>query len=220
MLPLIIVPIACLTIKESGKKYIRFKEEVGIIYGTKQATEEGSKKIKIFLKENSIVMFLNITIIIFSVLVFSKFSLNFAKFMISSVYASSVLYSIYGIIKKYDKIIMFIYFKFNPKLFLKYEIFKEVNYKVKKEYTSSKETMSAFLGGRGSKGVSKAISDQTTKNLIQLHTVQFLWFIAVFFIYIFIFRFFTIGILLDNYVHLNTIQAFFYPFFISFKYFF
>lgn len=215
---IVFLPIAFTVAKIIGKPISRYYEDKGIKSGVRQATKEGSVEIKAFLKGNFIIMSANVFIIIFSVLIFSKFNLNLAKFLISSIYTSSVLYSIYGIIKRFNEIIFFIFdCKLNPKVFLEYELHKKIRKEVDKEYTSTKDFISILLGGRGKYGVTSEITKKAKDNLIKYHTIQFLWFVAVFFIYVFIFRFFTIGILLENSVHLNTIQAFFYPFFISFK---
>lgn len=186
--------------------------------GLREAERRGGEELERFLLVNFLFLASYISIITFSIAIFSwfNFSSKITIFIIHSVYAFAVLRTIYRILTNLKNILLFITCKFNVRNYIE----KKIYYEVKRE-TESKTNhwLYKMFGTKNNEEIARHISVRATDGIIRKYKFVILWFVFIFIVYTTGFKFVISNIFGVDTGNLNFIQDFFYPFIASIKYF-
>lgn len=220
MLPLLapLFPVAIIAVRQKVKNSV----ENGIAKGSEKAHFKVIQQISTFIISNLIIACINIFFIIAFSVLFILFELEWIKFSLCSFYASSVLYTFYSFIINFNSIKKLLFkYKLNFKAFLQDEIEDQAREEASEEIDNLGffSSVANKLFGKSAYEIASEVKERTIISVWPRIIMKIISFIIVFLLYVAVFRLFVAPILIKEATELNTVEAFFYPFFYSFKYF-
>lgn len=215
-------PIVAAGIFLAFKTVVNYKTNKAIRGGVYEARN----KVISFIKSKVLSQFISIicNVVAFLIAVFligPQFSKENAIFIISVVYLSSVLYTVYNIVSNVPEIYKFIFiYRFNLKDFISDKIYFEVMAEVRREKANLNWYESIFDKFFGKKD--SVIAREITNNALYL-TWSYLIsmgikFLIAIIVYLVIFNVITRPYLLTEYTGLGNLQVLIYPFLFSIDY--
>lgn len=145
-------------------------------------------------------------------------------FIVSSVYLSSIIYSLFGVIKSLPDIYAFIFkYRGNVKVFLEEKAYAEAYPQVKRDLNNLafyEKLFNHWWGNDNAHGLARELAERGVNLAWKEFVTISVRILALVIIYIALFRFLVAPILLDSSIHLKPWQAALYPLTYSVDFFF
>jgi len=221
----LLLPVGIFAFKEVAQYIVNNEISEGTTKGATKAIYEVEKKALQFQREVYINIIINIVVLFFAIYILGTFTSNkeLITLVVSSVYLSSILYSLYSFVK-YRRAIynFFIIQKCNLQKFIFVEIFNEARSEAKNEIDNLnffKKPMNQLFG-ENSSAVAKEIASVASKIAKKNIIFSIVNLAVIFSIYVLVFRFMVAPTMIEDSTHLSWFQSLIYPIFFSIDYFF
>lgn len=192
--------------------------------GIWDAAGQATARITSMFVSNAVIMSLNVFLIVLATYVSSDLSdTGLGIIIVTSVYASSVMYTMYSVIINIPTLIRItLKHKLNVVGYIEDEIYSAAY----DEARSDIDGLGVFKGtlnklwGNSAHEIARSVASSAIGVVVENILIKSIWFLVAFTVYISVFRMYVAPILIDDATGLSLVQAFLWPFAFSVDFYF